>query len=99
MFTSLVGGTAGAQRKPAQQKARVSHPSLSRYAVNLTRLARQGRLETRNSHVAELARVIKLLADDGQPNPVLITDSGLSVQAIAESLARRIAAGRVPDSL
>src|SRR5258706_12887620 len=99
MFTSSVSNTARGQRKAGQQKGKVAHPSLSRYAIDLTMLARSGRLELTNGHRAELGRMIKLLADDPQRNPVLITDSGANVQEIAESLARKIASGKVPDSL
>src|ERR1700730_4870588 len=89
MFTGSVSSTVRAQRKAEQQKAQVAHPFLSRYAINLSKLARSGQLETRTGHLAELARMIKLLSKDGQRNPVLITDSKANVQEIAESLARK----------
>ena len=99
MFSNSVSSTARAQRKSGPQKAKVARPALSRYAVNLTNLARQGRLEPGTAHRVELGRMISLLASDEQRNPILITDSRASVQAIAESLAKKIAAGKVPDSL
>src|SRR5450432_238529 len=83
MFTNSVSGTARAERKPEQQQANLEHSALSRYAVDLTMLARLGRLQTRTSHRAELGRMIKLLSDDGQRNPVLITDSSVNVQELA----------------
>src|ERR1700730_1970179 len=99
MFTSSVSNTAWAQRKPAPQKVKAEHPSLSRYAVDLTRMARLRRLELSASHGAELRWMIKLLSEDGQRNPVLITDSAANVKQVAESLARKIASGKVPASL
>src|SRR5258708_26318657 len=99
MFTGTVSSTPRAQRKADQQTTKAKHPYLSRYAIDLTKLARQGRLATRANHYAELNRAIKLLAEDGPRNPVLIDDSGANVQTLAESLAKKIAAGRVPASL
>src|SRR2546423_6959815 len=83
-----VSSAATAQRKTLQQPVQTQHPSLSRYAVDLTKLARQGRLGSRVSHHTELNRGIKVLGEDSRRNPVLITDSGATVQEIAEGVAR-----------
>src|SRR5215813_14128061 len=84
-------------RETPQKDANV-HPALSRYAFDLTGLARQGKLSSRNSHKSDLNSVIATLSNDAQHNPVLIADGGADKE-LAEALARKIAAGKVPDSL
>jgi hypothetical protein len=70
MITGSVGSTARAQIKSEPRQAKVAHPALSRYAVNLTNLARLGRLEPAMGHRVELARLISLLAMTETPSPL-----------------------------
>src|SRR5438046_6995581 len=99
ILISPVSSAATAQRKNLQQPIQTQHPSLSRYALDLTKLARQGRLGARVSHHLELNRVIKVLGEDSRRNPVLITDSGATGQEIVEGVARKIAAGKVSETM
>src|SRR2546425_6985174 len=109
MFTGPLSGIARsnpsglAKRERAEQKAKVNHPALSRYAVDLTRLARQKRLEAHANHRAAVDRVVKILSGDAQHNPVLIGAAGEgNATYVAEGgfgLARRIVTNNVPASL
>src|SRR2546428_3855812 len=79
-----------AQRDAAAQSARPADSALSRYAVDLTKLARAGRLESVRSHKAELNRIVRILSENAQRNPVLIAESAASEQfEIAAGLARK----------
>jgi ATP-dependent Clp protease ATP-binding subunit ClpB len=72
---------------------------LDRYCRDLTRLARQGRLDPVIGRDEEIRRVLQVLARYKKNNPVLIGDPGVGKTAIVEGIARRIALGDVPDSL
>ena len=106
MFVSPLRSIAqsDSQRSDAdEQTAKAGYPALSHYAVDLTRVARQGRLHTRRSYKDELNRVIKILSEDAQHNPALIGEAGegnsADVAEVAFALARRIVTGHVPESL
>ena len=101
---SLFGNTAGARSRQSstQQrntKSKTNYPTLSRYARDLTKLARQGRLAPVTGYDAEIRRVVEVLAGHTKNNPVLLGESGLARNAVADGLAQRIAAGDVPETL
>src|ERR1700687_437056 len=106
MFVSPLRSIAqsDSQRSDAdEQTAKAGYPALSRYAVDLNRIARQGRLHARRSYKAELNSVIRILSEDAQHNPALIGEAGegssAEVAEVAFGLARRIVTGHVPESL
>src|SRR3569832_1495995 len=70
--TSSVGAKskAGAEAGAGQR-----HPLLARYATDLTRLARLGRLSTSAEFEADVEKAVEALARDAG-NPVLLTDAG-----------------------
>ncbi len=72
---STVRNSRLAQRDAARQDARPVDSALSRYAVDLTELARAGRLETAKEHKAELNQIVGILSEDPQHKPVLINES------------------------
>ncbi len=99
---SLAGSVP--QRQAKHEAAQMAvHPALSSFAVDLTGLARQGRLEANTGHTVELNRVVKILSENAWRNPLLIGDAGegnaAEVAGIARGLAQRIADGKVPVSL
>ena len=73
--------------------------ALSRYSRDLTRMARQGKLDPVIGRDDEVRRVIRVLGRRTKNNPVLIGEPGVGKTAIAEGLAQRMVAGDVPSAL
>src|SRR5687767_3702443 len=84
---------------PAAKKRKASYPTLTLYGVELTQQARRGELVAVKGHEAAIRRTLKVLSNDTEGNPVLVGEAGASTSVIAEGLALRIAAGRVPENL
>src|SRR5687768_2187249 len=86
-------------KQAATKRSKASYPTLRLYGTDLTQQARRGQLTAVKGHDAAIRRTIKVLANDTEGNPVLVGEAGASTAVIAEGLALRIAAGRVPENL
>ena len=85
---------------PAQETKRASKtPTVDQLGINLTELARQGKLDPVIGRDKEIERVIQILSRRQKNNPALIGEPGVGKTAIAEGLAHRIIAGDVPETL
>ena len=85
-----------ARRKTGKDSRKGLPASLKKYGTDLTAAAGGGELDPVIGRTAEIDRVIQILARRTKNNPLLLGEAGVGKTAIAEGLARRIAAGEVP---
>ena len=102
--TFPLGVNGGAQNGKNEKKAgkndkKPRRKFLDTYCENLTRKAREGKLDDIIGRDREIYRTIQILSRRQKNNPCLIGEAGVGKTAIAEGIAERIAKGQVPAGL
>lgn len=73
--------------------------ALGKYAINLNKMAREGKLDPVIGRDEEIRRVLQILSRRTKNNPILVGEPGVGKTAIAEGIAHRIVDGDVPENL
>ncbi len=108
-FNNIFGGKQGVENnaqsgnaaagKKKKEKREKNRKHIGLYCEDLTRKAREGKIDCIIGRDTEIERVIQILSRRTKNNPCLIGEPGVGKTAIAEGLALRIAAGNVPQRL
>ncbi|MFN4079737.1 MAG: ATP-dependent chaperone ClpB [Saprospiraceae bacterium] len=86
-------------RKVTDQTTEQVYNALQKFAVNLTEMAENGKLDPVIGRDDEIRRVLHILSRRKKNNPILIGDPGVGKTAIVEGIAWRIMRQDVPENL
>ncbi|CEO59043.1 Heat shock protein hsp98 [Penicillium brasilianum] len=92
-----IRGTKRVDSKTADAES--ENENLKKFTIDMTSLAREGKIDPVIGREEEIRRVIRILSRRTKNNPVLIGEPGVGKTTIVEGLARRIVNADVPANL
>ena len=98
IIVQLLGG----EKFPSKTKKgarRTKTPALDAFGTDLTKLAKEGKLDPVVGREKEIERVTQILCRRKKNNPVLLGEAGVGKTAIVEGFAQNIAFGKAPEIL
>ena len=92
-----IRGTKRVDSKNADTES--ENENLKKFTIDMTALAREGKIDPVIGREEEIRRVIRILSRRTKNNPVLIGEPGVGKTTVVEGLARRVVDADVPANL
>ena len=98
-ITNVIQDFSSDKEEKVKNNSYEKTPTLNQFSVDLTNVAKEGKLDPVIGREKETERVIEILSRRTKNNPCLIGEAGVGKTAIIEGLAQKIISETVPDTL